>query len=176
MRVFLLLAGLIFSLASHAGPADFVKISVPPGFEGPTAAPIGPTGYTKGYVRKIPGASSGTLLQITTYDFGSSLSNLPKEVLGDASEKYLMQFLAGIERQRTDFRAATPTRLKLGGIDASRVEWSGVANGRLLSGVMYCVIVGTVVVSFHTQGFRDAPATDRTDALEAIESVSFAGG
>jgi len=168
----MILAGALVTNAA-ASPGDLVQIVVPAGFEGPTSADPGPGAHIDGYVRHIPGQERGTLLQITTYDFGSKLKDMPKEELADAAEHYLLQFLGGVERKRTGFHASKPTRVSLGKIPAARVEWTGTAQGEAMSGVMYCVIVGTTVVEFHTQGFRDSPPSDRVDALRAIESVKF---
>lgn len=173
----LLLIGLLFgSWNSGAVASDLVIIPVPPGFEGPQTSSPGPGAHMEAYVRRIPGKERGTLLQITTYDFGSRLAGIPKEELGNAAENYLMQMLGGVERRRGSFAASRPTRVSLGGLPAARVEWTGTAGGFDMSGVMFCVIVGTVVVTLHTQGFSDSPPADRTDALSAIEQVSFADG
>jgi len=153
--------------------ADLVQIQPPPNFEGPIAATPGAGTHIDAYVHRIPGSDRSTLLQVTTYDFGSKLEGVPKSELGDGAEKYLMQFLGGIERARAEFHAAKPTRTALGGVPAARVEWTGLARGQAMSGVMYCVIVDTVVVSFHTQGFDDSPVEDRKAALHSIEAVTF---
>ena len=57
------------------------------------------------------------------------------------------------------------------GLPAARGEWRGVGGGRGKHGVVYCVIVGSRVVSFHAQTFDDAPADDLAAAVRAIESV-----
>lgn len=174
MRPLILLFLAVTSLAYGAtAQLELVQIVVPPGFDGPTSASPGPGAHVDAYVRRISGHERGTLFQVTTYDFGSKLDGIPKEELGNGAEHYLLQFLGGIERQRTNFHALKPTRVLLGKIPAARVEWTGVAQGEQMSGVMYCVIVGTVVVTLHTQGFKDSPAPDRADALQAIESVKF---
>lgn len=149
-----------------------VHIVAPKGFEGPTSASENGANVAA-YVRHKQGSEHSTLLQITTYDFGAKLIHLSKKDLGDGAEHYLLQFLGGIERRRINFHASGPTRLSLGGIPAARIEWTGVAQGQQMSGVMYCVIVGTKVVAFHTQGFADSPPSDRANALRAIESAKF---
>jgi len=47
-----------------------------------------------------------------------------------------------------------PERIQLGGLPASRVMWAGNFNGTPVSGVMYCVVIGTTVVTLHTQSER----------------------
>jgi len=103
----MILAGALVTNAA-ASPGDLVQIVVPAGFEGPTSADPGPGAHIDGYVRHIPGQERGTLLQITTYDFGSKLKDMPKEELADAAEHYLLQFLGGVERKRTGFHASKP--------------------------------------------------------------------
>lgn len=171
--VMILAGATVVATAVAASRSDLVRITVPAGFEGPTSADPGPGAHTDAYVRHLPGQEQGTLLQITTFDFDSKLKDMPKEELADAAEHYLLQFLRGVERKRTDFHASKPARVSLGKIPGARVEWTGMAQGEAMSGVMYCVIVGTTVVEFHTQVFQDSPSSDRADALRAIESVSF---
>jgi len=38
---------------------------------------------------------------------------------------------------------------------------------------MYCVVIGSRVVSFHTQDFENAPAENTSEAIRAFESVKF---
>ena len=154
-------------------PSEIVQLLPPKGFEGPTSTD-GPGGaHIEAYVHRISGTDRSTLLQLTTYDFGSKLEGIPKKELGNGAEHYLMQFLGGVERARMNFHASKPTQITLGGSPGARVDWTGEARGQSMSGVMYCVIVGTVVVTFHTQSFEDSPPEDRTAALHAIESVTF---
>lgn len=176
MRVLIMLLLCISTLASCQSTSELVQLPIPPGFEGPYTTQPGPGSSTSAYLRKIPGQSRGTLLQVTTYEFGSKLAGIPKEELGNGAENYLLQFLAGVQRRRTSFRADKPTRIQLGGLPAARIEWAGTSEGYPMTGVMYCVIVGTVVVSLHTQGFEDSPASDRAAAVRAIEAVTFGGG
>jgi hypothetical protein len=179
MRILTTLFILVSLTAQHLyaqnAQTALVKIAVPSGFEGPTSASENGADVV-GYVRRIPGSTHGTLLQISTYDFGAKLKGIPKKDLGDGAEHYLLQFLSGVERRRTNFHASSPTRQSLGGIPAARIEWTGIAQGQQMSGVMYCVIVGTKVVAFHTQGFASSPPSDRANALRAIESAKFHPG
>jgi len=48
--------------------------------------------------------------------------------------------------------------------------------GKRASGVMYCVVIGTVVVSFHTQDIEGAPPENRAAAVKTFESVAVRGG
>ena len=63
--------------------------------------------------------------------------------------------------------------IELDEIPASRSQWSGTAQGQAMSGVMYCVVVGTVVVSFHTQDTEEGQPNDRNAAIAAFEGVRF---
>ena len=152
---------------------DLVKIMIPPGFDGPQKANPAPCANTEVYLRRIPNKNRGTLLQMTSYEMGTRLANVPEEELGNRAEHQLMEFLAAIERTRTSFSASTPTRILLGGLPAACVEWTGDADNRQMSGVMYCAIVGSVAVTLHTQGYSDSPERDRAEAISAIEAVTF---
>lgn len=150
---------------------DVLTLDVPAGFEGPTSGSPGPGAKVVAYSKPHAGVDGGTLFQITTYDFGSSLEGMPEEERGNASEHYLGQFLGGVERKRTAFRASPPERISLGGLPASRVMWTGNFNGTPVSGVMYCVVIGTTVVTLHTQDVDDAPPENRRAAMDAFEAL-----
>ncbi|WP_323845751.1 hypothetical protein [Microbulbifer magnicolonia] len=155
---------------AQSGP---VTITIPSGFEGPIAASHQSGAQVNAYVKKIPGQERGTLLQITTYDFGSKLDGLPAEKLGEAANYYLAQFLAAVQRQRESFESTEFTQVLLDGTPAARAEWHGTSSGLKMSGTMYCAVVGSQVISLHTQGFADSPAADTKAALAAINSVKF---
>jgi hypothetical protein len=152
---------------------ELLTLEVPPGFEGPVREAPGPGASAVAYVKRYSASDRGTLLQITKYDFGTALQGMPEDRRGETADFYLKQFLDGIARRRTSFMSAEPTRVSLGRIAASRAEWTGIAQGQPMSGVMYCVVVGTVVVSFHTQDFRDAPAENRALVVRSFEAVTF---
>ncbi len=135
-RLLALLLASCSLLASANSSDELVDIRIPEGFEGPAAGSPGPGAALVAYVKRMPGEERGTLLQITTIDFGPKLENLPKSDLGEAAEFYLGEFLGGIERARTSFKATTPVHLTLGNLPAARVEWTGVANEQSMSGVM----------------------------------------
>ena len=150
---------------------DVIELTVPDGFEGPTTGSPGPGATVAGYVKPYSGRSGGTLLQVSTYDFRSALEGMPEAERGNASEYYLLQFLGGVERRRTSFSASRPERISLGGLPASKISWTGRANGLQTSGVMFCVVIGTTVVSLHTQDIDGAPAANRAAAIASIEGL-----
>lgn len=148
-----------------------IRLAVPAGFEGPEVETTSPGFKTAGFVRDIPGTQRGTVLQITTIDLdqaGLSLSDLGE---GDPTEALLDEFLASVERHRDNFQLVSRGRMELSGLPAARGEWRGIGGGRGKHGVIYCVIVGSRVVSFHAQTFDDAPEGDLAAAVRSIESV-----
>lgn len=176
MGVYLFLVALAGLVSFDASAADYqdhqIRLSIPDGFEGPISrAEQGAT--VVALVKNYPGDTRGTLLQITTYDVGQALAGMPEDARQDATDKYLAQFLGGVEHARQSFRIVSQSHVLLDGIKASRAEWSGEAKGQAMSGVMYCVIVGTRVVAFHTQDFQAAPPANRQAALASIRAVSF---
>lgn len=170
---------LVFALQSPAAAETFsnevLSLEVPVGFEGPVSDSPGPGAEMTAFTKPYTDRSGGTLFQITTYDFQSSLEGMPEEERGNASEYYLGQFLDGVEKKRTNFSASKPERLSLGGIPGSRVDWSGMFNGTPASGVMYCVIIGTTVVSLHTQDIDGAPPENRAVSVRAFERLRARG-
>ena len=155
---------------------EVLTLDVPDGFEGPILASPGPGAKIAGFTKPYSDSSGGTLFQITTYDFRSSLEGMPEEERGNASEYYLGQFLGGVEGKRTSFSASKAERISLGGLPGSRVTWNGKFNGTPTSGVMYCVIIGTTVVSLHTQDIDGAPPENRSAALAAFERMRVRDG
>jgi hypothetical protein len=74
------------------------------------------------YTKPYPDKNGGTLFQITEYDMGEALRGMPEDKRGETADYYLAQFLGGVERRRTNFSAAEPERILLGGIPAARVK------------------------------------------------------
>ena len=174
-------AALTLMLAVATGAAasyedDVVRMSVPAQFEGPTTAEPGHGAKVVAFVAKHPAESRGTLLQVSTYDFGAALAGMPEDMRQEGTDGYLKQFLGGIERRRQHFSIVKQEPVVLSGIKASRAEWTGQVEGQPMSGVMYCVIVGTRVVSFHTQDFDDAPRENMNAAIQAITTVVLKSG
>lgn len=181
MRAFILALAFtaIAVLPNVAAAAEFtlepLSIQVPEGFEGPISQSQGSATLVV-FTRPNPDTAAKTLLQISIYDFGEKLRGLPDTARGVASERYLLQFLAGVERRRTDFKRSDPVHITLSGIPAAKVTWSGRADGTQAVGTMYCVIVGTQVVSFHTQDAGTEPTPAMKEAVDAIEAVKVSVG
>ena len=170
---FALLVLLIASAVSAEQYRDgVVVLEVPEGFEGPVEGSPDPQAKVVAYTKPYTAANGGTLFQISEYDMGDALRGMPENERGEAAAYYLAQFLGGVERRRTNFSATAPQRIELGGLPGARVTWTGEAAGQRASGVMYCVVIGTVVVSFHTQDIEGAPPGNRAAAVRAFESVA----
>jgi hypothetical protein len=180
MNTGLTVALLVLVTASGASAQQYrdelLVLEVPEGFEGPVEESPGPQAKTVAYTKPYARADGGTLFQITEFDMGEALRGMPEGERGATADFYLAQLLGGVERRRTNFTATAPQRLELGGLPAARATWTGVAAGQRASGVMYCVVVGTVVVSFHTQDIESAPPENRAAAIRAFESVVVRDG
>lgn len=151
---------------------DLLRLEVPTGFNGPIYGRMDERATAVAFSKPHADAPTSTLLQVTIFNTGA-IEAAPKEQLGSLADKYLPQFLGGIERRRTNYSATGPSRVTLGGIPASRARWSGSAEGRQLHGVMYCVIVGTKVLSLHVQDVDTAPASNFKEAEAAVKAVRF---
>lgn len=174
--LFAVFVGLVSLTASAATYQDNgIRLSIPDGFEGPVSH-TEQAAAVVAFVKKYPGDARGTLLQVSIYDVGEALAGMPEDARQEATDTYLAQFLSGVEHARQSFRIVNQSHVTLDGIKASRAEWSGDAKGQAMSGVMYCVIVGTRVVAFHTQDFQSAPPANRQAALASIKAVSFTKG
>lgn len=154
---------------------QLITLDVPEGFEGPIRdSSAAPQAVVVAYSKPYQNGDGGTLFQITEYDMGEGLRDMPESARGETAEFYLLEFLGGVERRRTNFVATKPERIELAGIPGARVSWTGEAAGQQMSGVMYCVVIGTVVVSFHTQDLGGAPRENRVAAMMAFEGVRLA--
>jgi hypothetical protein len=157
---------------SSFGP---LSLSVPDGF---VAAPMQRQQNLSvwAWTKFVPGGRVKALLQVSVYDFGSQLAERSREEVAGGAEKYLSEFLGGVERRRTDYAQSAVKHLKLAGEPAAAATWTGKAGPASVVGVMYCVVLrNRFVVSLHTQDLGAEPTSAMRDAMAAIESVQLAG-
>ena len=176
-----LLILLLIFLSSQSAVAGIyedsvLKIDIPAGFKGPLVESPSPELQLIGYSLPYASEAGGTLFQISKFNIGPLVKPIPHEKLGAASEFYLKQFMAGVERKRTDFTSGPVLKTKLNGIPASRIEWSGRLEGQQMSGVMYCVVAGNVVIMLHTQDAIGAPEKPRKATLRAFDKIVIRRG
>jgi hypothetical protein len=152
--------------------ADFgpISISVPEGFDGPLGG-AKDGAVTAAWVKHHTDSEGGTLLQVTTYDEGSNLRGTTREQQAANAKKYLLDFVRGVARRRDNFKLGPVEPLSLAGLAAARVEWTGSVGSVSGIGVMYCVLVGGTIVSFHTQDTGSEITTAMKSAMAAIEGV-----
>jgi hypothetical protein len=164
-----LFAGAVQASEFTTGP---VSLPIPAGFEGPVRQSMGGAtvvGFGK------PGArpDTNTLLQVTIYDFGMALAGLPDAERGAAATRHLADFISGVERRRTGFSRTATESLLLDGVPAARATWTGRFGEIDTVGVMYCVVVGTQVISFHTQDAGTTPTPGMLAAIRAFDAARF---
>ena len=153
--------------AASVGP---IRFTVPDGFE------FARSGHHDGaevsaWTRST--GSSKTLLQVTLYDMGSTANTSTPQELSRAAQAYLRQFLGGVERRRTEYRASPVRELRLASGPAASATWTGKIGGVEAVGVMYCAIVRKrYVVIFHTQDIGDAPTPAMLEAMKSIEAAT----
>jgi hypothetical protein len=180
MRKSIALFTMLVAFAGHVLADQYkdevIILDVPDGFEGPIQQSPGPQAKVVGYAKPYQNKSGSTLFQITEYEMGQALREMPEDQRGETADFYLQQFLGGVQRRRANFAAGKAERIVLGGVPGARVRWTGDADGQRTSGIMYCVVIGTVVVSFHTQDIDGAPPENRAAATKAFESVAVAPG
>jgi hypothetical protein len=165
----------VVPFASAAGSFDSgpVSLRIPAGFDGPISGSKD-GGTTTAFRKRHPDSEQATILQVTVYDFGSDMGAPSEKELADGTEQYLKEFLGGIERRRTDFVAQPVQHIQLGGVPAAKVQWNGRLSGMDTVGVMYCLIVGTRVVSLHTQDSGTTLTPSMKAAISAIEALQVA--
>jgi hypothetical protein len=176
-------AQFLLTLAAHAAPAHSVGpvtvgpviITVPEGFEAAQTQRLKKTLITA-WTKSVRSAGLKTLLQINVIDFGSAPGKpaAPQD-LNIYAERYLHQFLDGIERRRTNYVSSPIAHIKLAGLPAARATWNGAVGGRAVVGVMYSVIVhNRFAVIFHTQDLGSTPTSGMFEAMQSIEATTLA--
>jgi len=171
-----LIVGLLLCFAlfteSFAGQfsAEGITLQIPEGFEGPVSQSKEKLALY-GFIKPSSTPQIRTLLQLSSYDLGKTIPKLSKEEMWAGSDKYLLEFLKGVERRRTGFSQSKIVHISLGGIHASKISWSGSLEGLKANGVMYCVIVGSKVISLHTQDAGNEITPNMLEAIKSIESL-----
>jgi len=176
MRTFMALffaLSLLLPFAAATG-ADFgpISITVPQGFDGPIGGGKG-SAKTAAWIRRHADAQGGTLLQVTTYDDGPDLRSVSWQARAQSAKKYLLEFVAGVAQQRENFQLGEVESLSLAGEPAARVRWTGTVGSAMAIGVMYCVLLDTSIVSFHTQDTGSEITDAMKSAMAAIESIKI---
>jgi hypothetical protein len=181
----LLVAQFLLAIAAHAaslttaaraapvtvGP---IVIAVPEGFQAAQTQKL-PKLLITAWTKSVRDGSMKTLLQINVIDVGAQGKPAAPEDLAHYAEKYLRQFLGGIERRRTNYVASPVAHIKLAGLPAARATWNGAVGGRAAVGVMYSVIVhNRYAVIFHTQDLGSTPSSGMFEAMQSIESARLA--
>jgi hypothetical protein len=170
-------AACLISTGAWADPATVgpVVIAVPEGFEAAHTQRLEKTLVTA-WTKSVPNGSRKTLLQIDVVDLGQQHGKPPSQQdLSIGAEKYLRQFLGGIERRRTHYVSSPVAHIKLAGLPAVRATWNGNIGERAVVGVMYSVIVrNRFAVIFHTQDLGSAPSSGMFEAMRSIESMHLA--
>jgi len=173
----ILVALFVLSVSAHAAAVTVgpVVITVPEGFAAAQTQKQKKTLITA-WTKSVRNGSLKTLLQINVIDFGSPPGK-PAATRDQAiyAERYLRQFLGGIERRRTNYVSSPLAHIKLAGLPAVRATWNGAVGGRPVVGVMYSVIVeNKYAVIFHTQDLGSTPSSGMFEAMQAIEAATLA--
>jgi hypothetical protein len=152
--------------------ADFgpISITVPQGFDGPIGGGKG-SAKTAAWIRHHADGQGGTLLQVTTYDEEPDSRSMGTPARAAGARKYLLEFAAGVAQQRDNFQLGAVESLSLAGMPAARVRWTGTIGSTAAIGVMYCVLVDTSIVSFHTQDTGSEITDAMKSAMAAIEGM-----
>jgi len=122
----LLIAGASWAVPVPVGP---IVITIPEGFEVAETQRL-KKALIAAWTKSVRGGNVRTLLQINVIDFGSTPARPASEAeLGLYSEKYLRQFLGGIERRRAGYTASPVAHIRLAGFPAARASDRGHRPG-----------------------------------------------
>jgi hypothetical protein len=176
MKKIVLIGSLIVPLLAFAADVTVkpVTITVPEGFDGPFRQEQ--EGAVVVGFAKNSGPKSKTLLQITVYDFGAQLKASTASERGTAATKFLLDFIGGVARRRTEFKRSEPTPLNISGLQAAKLQWTGKLQGVETVGIMYSFVVGASVVIFHTQDVGITPTLAMNEAVRSFESARVRDG
>jgi hypothetical protein len=173
----ILVALFVLSVSAHAAAVTVgpVVITVPEGFAAAQTQKQKKSLITA-WTKSVRNGSLKTLLQIDVIDFGSPPGKLAAtRDQAIYAERYLRQFLGGMERRRTNYVSSPLAHIKLAGLPAVRATWNGAVGGRPVVGVMYSVIVqNKYAVIFHTQDLGSTPSSGMFEAMQAIEAATLA--
>jgi hypothetical protein len=182
MRSLARIAALLLLILGSVAPArgetfrfEGGSVEIPSGFTGPVEQRRGSELVLYGFAKRHPGRDTATLMQITVYHPPGGLPPIAKDQEPSAAEKYLLGFLAGVERRRTDFSPGAVESIIVNRKAVAKVSWRGRAEGAPMKGVMYCYIHGPRVISFHTQDFDFAPPDDMAAVVRSFEAASVDG-
>jgi len=148
------------------------SINIPDGFEGPITQSVGQGASLIGFT--FPhGSAGGALLQITIWNPGQKFPEMSINELKAGSEKYLLQFLGGIEKKRNNFKQSQVEFVQISGNPAAKVTWTGLVQGEEAHGVMYCLVFNSTIYSFHTQDLSSYGGRYTKLAVNAFESIEL---
>src|SRR5882724_6509417 len=175
--VTILAAQFLLAVSAHAAPVTVgpVIITVPEGFEAAQTQRLKKTLITA-WTKSVRNGSLKTLLQINVIDFGSAPGKpAASQDLNIYAERYLHQFLDGMQHRLTRYVSSPVAHIKLAGLPAARATWNGAVGGRPAVGVMYSVIVhNRFAVIFHTRDLGSTPTSGMFEAMQSIEAATVA--
>lgn len=136
---------LIFFVSIVMGTfAESVKIKsftleLPGGFTGPIRQSAGPTEMWA-FSKSHESSETNSLIQFSIINLDEASADDPVRPPTVTNKDLLLKMLAGIERRRTDFWKGNYKEIKLAGIPANKIEWSGSVENFKMKGVYYTFI------------------------------------
>jgi hypothetical protein len=155
------------ALPADVGP---LSLTVPVGFDGPTTGENEGTVMTA-WVKHHPGDDGGTVLQISVVEVGAALNGITVAQRAEGAKHYLSEFIVGVARRRDNFKLGEVEPVSLAGMPAARVQWTGGVGEIQAIGVMYCVLLGSSVISLHAEDVGSEITPSMKLAMVAIEGV-----
>ena len=93
----------------------------------------------------------------------------PDEVLA-VSRKLAADMLEATAKRRDDFQSTEPREIRIAGVPAVDIEWTGKVGGMATSGRLFVVISGKTAHFFHVMGAAP-PTSDMLAAIEAVKAL-----
>ncbi|MEP7242270.1 MAG: hypothetical protein ABI885_01140 [Gammaproteobacteria bacterium] len=158
------------AMAAVVGP---VTLEIPQGFQPAQTQRNGKT-LISAWTKSSRDKHVKALLQVSIYDYSAKLAKTPASEMQAGAEKYLREFLGGIERRRSQYSQSAVTQMVLAGAPAARAAWHGKIGPMDVVGVMYSTILDNrYVVSLHTQDLGMEPTSAMLEAMHAIEALQL---
>ena len=148
------------------------KLELPPGYIGPVEHVEG-TSTSRGFRKPYAGTALNTVILITVHEFGSSFERRLVRERVSLTRESLNEILAGIEKNRGDFRRSILRTVTIAGHSGMKATWSGSAQGIPFEGTVYCVLAGPRAYAVQIQDPTGRGGARMAEAVRAVEAMQI---
>lgn len=173
MKIWSILFLFFYSITSYAFEFEGGVINIPGSFEGPIKKDMGTQGRIYAFRKLHRDGNGATLLQITVLTPDKKFPPLSDEKLKEGASHYLLMMLSGVERRRTNFHKTDIENIRISGVPAAKIHWSGNVKNKIAEGIMYSYIHNSNIISLHTQDYKKYNSRYINQAARAFEKIKI---